>query len=436
LAWYGVAIITGGIVAAKDGVPFLEVKRARIARAGLQAYTADEIARRGLKPTVKKDVYLEYRPAEVVLRSLSKFNMVPFVNDHTSVDVTPDNWKDYAIGVVGSSAAVEVVDDQIFVTNDVVFYDQKAYDDYKNGKVELSAGYDTKSVAVDNPDAVGYDFVLVDIPAINHVALCDRARAGRNARVLDSLNIDKLIWGSKAMSKKSSPLRFFGFGKTKDSAIVLSKIVFDSLAKFEKLDVEAKQKEIVGVIDHVAPLGDSDDKEYLVAAITDSFQHVEEALAKKDEVGKIIDGLYAKCQDADEKAAKAVVDVILGTNTDADKEAKEKAEKEAKEAKDAKEKEDKEKADKEAAEKAGKDPKAADTAKLVEDTISKALAGVADSISASVKSELPALIEKTVKETLGVKDGGGGSTTDSSATDDFDSELDPSFLLDGVFETR
>jgi hypothetical protein len=416
-------------VAIKDKAPFLEVKKARIARAGMQLYTADEIAMRGLTPAVKKDVYTEYRPAEVVLRNLKKFNMVPFVNEHTVVDVTPDNWKEYAIGLVGSSASVDVVDDQIFVTNDVVFYDQKAYDDYKNGKVELSAGYDTKSVAVDNPDAVGYDFVLVDIPAINHVALCDRARAGHNARVLDSSGIDKLIEEGRNMKKKSSPLTFFGFGKTKDSAVVLSKVVFDSLAKFEKLDAEAQQKEIVGVISHISPLGDSDDKEYLVAAITDSFQHVSDALAKKEEVGKVIDGLYNKCKDADEKAAKSVVESILGSSSDAEKEAKEKADKEAKEKAD---KEAKEKADK-----ASEGDKANDTAKLVEDTVAKALAGVADSVAESVKGALPGLIEKTVKETLGIQDGGeGGSVKDSRVDDDFGGELDPSFLLDGVFGTR
>jgi hypothetical protein len=399
---------------------YLAVKRARIARAGRQIYLPFEVARRGLKPAKTKDSYVEYRPPEVVLRHLDDFNYLKFTNDHPSVELTKDNWREHIIGVVGGKASVEVTDDgEIFITNDVVFYDQKAYDDYKAGKVEISAGYDAISVPVKDPDAVGYDFVMADITNVQHAALCDTARAGHNARILDSLCIDKLMGGNGTMGKKGSVLGFL-WGKAKDSEELLSKTVFDSLAKFDKLNAEEQQKEIVSVVARVAPLGDSDEKEYLVSAIADSFKNVAGALEKKDEVGQILDGLYAKCKDEDEKAAKAVADSILGGGTtDAEKE-KEKADKEAKE-----------KAEKEAKEKGGGSE---DAAKRVDDAIAKALAGVADSVAATVKGELPALVEQTVKEALGLKEGKGGSggaTTDS--LDSMGEELDPSFLLDGVF---
>ena len=403
--------------------PYLAVKKARIARAGKQTYTAAEIARRRLTPKVVKDAYVEYRPPEVVLRRIDSFNYIKFVNDHPDVALTDANWREHTIGVVGGNASVEVTDDgEIFITNDVVFYDQKAYDEYRAGKVEISACYDAASVPASNPDAVGYDFIMVDIGDVEHAALCNRARAGHNARILDSLRIDQLVGGEGKMGKKGSPLFFLGFGKTKDSGFTLSKAVFDSLAEFDKLDADAQQKEIAGVVGHVASLGDSDDKEYLVAAIADSFKNASGALEKKDEVGKILDGLYAKCRDADEKAARAVADAILGKTTDSDEEAKKKAEEEAK-------KKAEEEAKKKASEQKTADGGAGDSEKLVEDAVAKALSGVADSI----KGELPALVEKAVKDALGVKDDGGASTKDSLVADDFEGELDPSFLLDGVF---
>jgi hypothetical protein len=401
----------------------LAVKKARIARAGKQLYYPFEIARRGLTPKKVKDVYVEYRPPEVVLRHIEDFNYLKFTNDHPSVALTNDSWREHLIGVVGGNAAVEVTDDrEIFITNDVVFYDQKAYDDYKAGKVEISAGYDSISAPVEDPDAVGYDFVMTDIVNIEHAALCDIARAGHNARILDSLDIDKLTGGNGTMGKKVSLLGFLR-GEAKDSKDALSKTVFDSLAKFDKLPAEEQQKEITGVIARVSSLGDSDEKEYLVAAIADSFKNAAGALEKKEEVGKILDGLYAKCLSADATSAKAVVDSILGGGTtDAEKEA---AEKEAKE-----------KADKERAEKAAKEKGGGvdDAEKRVDDAVSKALSGVADSVVAAVKGELPTLVEKTVKEALGIADGGGaGGKNTVDSLDSLGEDLDSSFLLDGVF---
>jgi hypothetical protein len=410
--------------------PYLAVKKARIARAGKQIYAPFEIAQRGLRPEKVRDAYVEYRPAEVVLRHLSDFNYLKFTNEHPGVDLTDDNWRQHIVGVVGGNASVEVTDDgEIFIVNDVVFYDQKAYDDYKSGKVEISAGYESTAAPVKNSDSVGYDFVMTDITKVEHAALCDRARAGRNARILDSLDIDKLTGGNGTMGKKGSVLGFL-LGKTKDSGELLSKAVFDSLAKFDKLSAEEQQKEIVGVVARVSPLGDSEEKEYLVAAISDSFKNASEALAKKDEVGKILDGLHAKCKDADEKAAKAVADSILGGGTtDADKDAAEKAAKEKAE-KEAKEKDEKDKS---------KGGTTEDAEKRVDDAVAKALAGVADSISATVKGELPALVEKTVKEALGLKDEAGaanGGATRDSLDAIVGGELDSSFLLDGVFGSR
>jgi hypothetical protein len=412
-----------------DRQPYIEVKKARIARSGVQVYTADEIAIRGIKPKMIKDAYAEYRPSEILVKNLDKYNYVPLVSEpvtfHTSEDVTPKNWKDYAIGFVGGKAALEYCEDgNVYITNDVIFYDEDAYNAYKNGRHELSAGYDVASVAVDNPDAVGYDLRVVDIPAINHVALCDSARAGHNARILDSKSLINTSFGGTKMGK-GSVLSFLGIGKSKDSTFVLSKVVLDSVKKVGTLDPAGLEKEIKSIVaDYIAPLGDSDAKELLVGAVSDSFKHPVEVLAQKDTVAKVIDKLYGQCQDADEKAAKAILDDV----NDPDKEAKEKAAKDAKE-----------KADKEAAEKAAKEKGAGgaskDTATLVEEAVAKGIAAGLAGVTDSIKT----LVDKTVKDALGVAQGekpGAAGSTGSASDSAAQSEFDASFLMRGTFGVR
>ena len=416
----------------RDGKPYLEVKKAQIARAGNQVYTAREIAARGLKPAQVKDYYIEYRPPEVLLRNIHKFNMIPFVNDHTPTDVTPENWKDYIVGFVGSSAQVKVLDSgEIFIVNDVAFYDQKAYDDYKAGKAEVSLGYDSRVKTVDNPDEAGYDFILVYIPETNHLALCDRARAGPNARVLDSLDVaemgNKLNGGSK-MGVIASVLAAFGIGKVEDSTFSLSKTVMDSLTRVAAMDAAALEKglgaEVTAVMQHLAPLGSSEAKGTLVATVADSFKNAKAVLEKKEAIGKVIDALYAKCTDEDKKSAQAVVDAITGKSTtaDGDDEAKKKAEEERKKAEEEKKKKD-----------------AAKTSdSVVDEAVKAAMSTVADGIIADLEKKLPGIVDATVKKSLG-QDSGAGDPPDNRSLDSLDSldgfGGDASFLLKGAFPT-
>jgi hypothetical protein len=380
-----------------DSQPYIEVKKARIARAGKQIYSASEIAARGMSMASDKPFYVEYRPPEVVLKNLSKFNNVPFVNDHAPVDLTPDNWKDYAIGFVGSNAGVEVTDDgEIFVTNDVVFYDRKAYEDYQAGKRQLSAGYDLTCEAVKDAEKAGYDLVLTGIPAVNHVALCDCARAGPNARVLDSVDnsVDKILGGYDM--GKVSILSRLGIGKAKDAAFSFSKVLFESVAKMGTLDEAALKGEIDSVMAHVTPLGDGQMKEALVSAVADSFKHPVEVLAKKEAVAQTVDGLYRKCLEEDEKTAAAIQDALKEGEKDDEK----KDEKED-------EKKDEKKAD------------AKDVAAVIDEAVKAAVSNITDSL----KKDISTMVDDIVKDALGTKGvvapPSGGSAVEDSM-EDFD----------------
>jgi hypothetical protein len=419
-----------GVLMVLDARPYIEIKKARVARSGIQMYSADEIAMRGLKPKKVKDVYAEYRPPEILVKNLDKFNYVPMVSEpvtyHTTEDVTPQNWKDYAVGFIGGKAELEYCEDgNIYIVNDVIFYSEEAYNAYKNGRNEISMGYDVASVAVDDPDAAGYDIRMVDIPACNHAALCLGARAGRNARILDTANIINTSLGGTKMGK-GSILSFLGIGKSKDSTFVLSKVVLDSIAKVGILDPAGLEKEIKGVVaDYIAPLGDSEAKELLVGAVSDSFKHPVEVLAQQDNVAKVIDKLYAQCRAEDEKAAKAVLDSV----TDTDKDKKPGDPKDDKDPKDAKEAKD-------AKDAAAAAAPAKDTAALIEEAVAKGitagLAGVTDSIKT--------LVDTSVKDALGLSSQGKPTVSPAADSSGVDitglGDFNPSFLMGGAFGVK
>jgi hypothetical protein len=397
-----------------DGTPYIEVKKARIARAGKQFYTASEMKVRTAKfKDSGKALYAEYRPPEVLIKNLGKFNYVPCINEHTAFDLTPDNWKQYAVGMVGGNAGVEVVNDEVYVTNDLIFYDREAYSEYKNGKVELSARYDARYAFVEDEEACGYSSVLLDIPSVNHVALVGRARAGHEAKIIDSLGTGSSYGGLKM---KSGFLSFLGIGKAKDEAFLFSSVLMDSLEKV-KSDAAVVEKEISGIAEHVAKLGDSEAKEVLAGAVADCYKNAEAVLAKKDVVGKRLDDLYRKCQDADSDAVKRILE---GTGKASDEEAGKKEE---------------EKAAVKEKEKEGEETKTNDAAAIgavVNAAVEKAFAKVSDSIDAK--------IDAAMKNMLGTGPGEKKPAVPapgpvSPVNDGLDHE-DASYLVHGVFGNR
>jgi len=385
----------------EDKKAYITVKKARIARAGKQIYTAGELYLQGIALKDGKEYGVVYRPPETLIKNKDKFANVPFVDDHTPVDVTPDNWKEFTVGFVGSSTDIEVFNDEVWLTGDVIFYDQKAYEEYKNGKVELSASYDVKLGVPDNPDAVGYDAILLDIPAVNHVALCDKARAGHDARVLDSLNVT----GGNDMKIMNGFLSLFGIGKSNDANFKFSKILMDSVAKISTLKPDDVQKEVDGVLAHVTSLGDSTERALLIGAVSDCYKHSAEVLAKKDEISAKLDELYIKCQDADAAVAARILDAGKKVEGEPAKEG-----------------------DKRADDSKTSTNDKVDVGAVVEAAIAKSLASLSDSIDKK--------IDDAMKKALGVDDTKDDKKKDSSPVLDSGDSADASFLMRGVFGNR
>jgi hypothetical protein len=396
----------------QDANAQLAVKDAIFARSGVQLYTRQEVESWGIKPRSDKPLYKVYRPAGVLAAAKDMFALVPFARTHPPVDITPDNYRQYACGTTGGPVEVVPVDNgEIGLRGQIAFATRDVYDFYAAGNKELSAGYRHHLREARDPEDAGYDFLMEAIDSVNHVALVPRGRGGSEVRVLDSIQAAVKNTGGLAM--RNGFLNFLGIGKVKDEGFKFSSVLLDSVAKVHTLDDAAREKEIAGVMTHVVSLGDSEARELLVGAVADCYKHPVEVLAEKEKVGGKIDELYAKCRSADAEVVQRILDGDGGDdNKDKDK--------------------DKGKgADKDKDKDAGKDTK--DYAALVDTAVQKAVAAALDSFDAK--------IDAAVKKQLGVdtdKKPGADTRTAGSATDSLGggSDEDASYLVRGVFGSR
>jgi hypothetical protein len=172
------AVTLSGVRRTKDG--YL-VGEARIARTGIQLYTAGEI---GLTDRAPGDVVRVYRPESEIFAedAMASYANRPITMDHPPEMVTADNWKRYAIGDVGS----EVMRDGDFVKVPFKIMDAAAIAQIESGKRELSAGYTCELEMSDGiaPDGQAYD-AIQRTPRQNHVAVCSVARGGSALRIGD-----------------------------------------------------------------------------------------------------------------------------------------------------------------------------------------------------------------------------------------------------------
>lgn len=153
---------------------FLKVP-GRVARTGIQEYLACELGLDGDPMRIIKVM----RPEEEVFNadSLASYNGVDVTIEHPSKFVDSATYNQISKGT-----ALEAVRDGDFVKANLIIKSKDAIDAVQSGKVELSAGY--SAVYDEAPADAPYDFIQRNIK-INHIAIVDRARAGRQARLFD-----------------------------------------------------------------------------------------------------------------------------------------------------------------------------------------------------------------------------------------------------------
>ena len=413
------------------------VKNAILARSGIYVYSYDEMLKRGYTPEVQKPFYKEYRPASVLVAAKDKFKYAVLTKEHPA-SITTDNIKRVIEGVVGGSVEVVTLDNnEIALKGEIAFDTKDGVDYYNAGAKETSAQYRSQVVPVSGED---YDFLLEEITEVQGLALTRQGRGGSSVAVLDSLNsaqADKKSQGDKVMSGMNSILSFLGIGKAPQDE--LSSLVMDSLNGYEGLsetDKKARKEKVNSLLD---PLADSPEKKILIGTVSDCFAYPKEVLAKKEEVGKGLTALYARCTEGSAAALQATFDSIKEDKKDEDKEAKDKADKEAKdkadaEAKEKADKEAKDKADAEAKAKAEEDEKKKKESEGTKDSITLDEAGL-NLIVSKVADSLKGTIDETVKKHLGIDAGAGAKDTKDSILPSFSSEESgSSFLLTDMFK--
>jgi hypothetical protein len=202
----------------KDGYLVAE---ARVARTGIQLYSARELGFDGDPNRIIR----VYRPPEEVFSAdaMASYAHRPVTVDHPTEMVDATNWKDHASGQTGD----EVLRDKEYVRVPLMLMDKNAIEDWANGKRELSMGYTMDLDVTDGktPEGETYDAVQRNL-RMNHLALVSRARGGSNLRLgdhqptedstmsdaklttvtVDGLSVETTDAGAQAISKLTTEL--------------------------------------------------------------------------------------------------------------------------------------------------------------------------------------------------------------------------------------
>lgn len=155
-----------------------------VARCGIQIYAPDEVPP-DIEPSPNGTVTIERDPDEVFrAETLASYNLAPLTNEHPrradqSVDVTPENWKQFAVGaLVDARRGAGAADDLTFV--DIKVYEDNAIQDILKGKRQLSVGYDAEY------EVLGVGHARQANIVVNHVALVDNGRCGPRCAIRDT----------------------------------------------------------------------------------------------------------------------------------------------------------------------------------------------------------------------------------------------------------
>jgi len=178
--------VTGQIKRTDDGAVVI----ARVARgSNVQEYLGSEMG------FADQNIVRVYRPDDQVFSrdAINSYARKPITIDHPENGVTPDSWKDLAVGEIDP---VGILRDGEFVTVPLVFRDAAAIRliESADGPKELSMGYSAEIEMIDgvSPSGEPYDAIMSDF-RMNHVAVVREARGGNQLRVSDGAHVP---WGA------------------------------------------------------------------------------------------------------------------------------------------------------------------------------------------------------------------------------------------------
>lgn len=237
----------------------------KAARTGIQIYGGREVDpdnNHGLRDKAQVRVY---RPADEVFNkdSMGSYAHRPVTIDHPPVAVTADNWRDYAVGMVGD----EVARDGEFVRVPLVLMDAGAIKAVQGGKRELSQGYtcDLDFTAGKTDDGLEFDAVQRNIRA-NHTAVVGLARGGHELKIGDTAMTKMVTLDNHSVEVSDAAAILFDAIQAKLTAA--EKIIADNATAAAKAasDAATKDASIASLTKELAdakaaiPTGDALDK--------------------------------------------------------------------------------------------------------------------------------------------------------------------------------
>jgi hypothetical protein len=283
---------------------------ARIGRAGnVQQYRARELGLDGGDKIIRL-----HRPADEVFspETLASFAGKPISDDHPPEGVNAGNWRERAVGDVGPVRR----DVDYMLSEPFTVRDAATIEKVKDGKVQLSCGYDFVLDMTPGVTAQGeaYDGVQRRIRG-NHVAIVDLARGGPGCRIADNQNQETTMKITIKTVDGGRELRFDVDEKVADSlqdaidrqqkAIVDGAAALDAVTK-DRDGLKAKVAETEGVR--------AKEQEAAKKKAGDDASEIEKLKARVKELEAVDHEAIA------EERAKVIADAkaILGDDVDVD----------------------------------------------------------------------------------------------------------------------
>lgn len=263
-AYFGSRISTN-MITTPEG--YLVCKNVPVARTGTQQYRGCEF---GADEPNKVHNVIRSESEVFDKAAIASFEGKPVCDEHPDTDVTPDNYSRYMKGVCRDVHRGERELKNCLV-GDLIIYDKELIDKIKQGKREISCGYDCLWCQQDKDT-----FDQREIRG-NHIAVVDKGRAGHKVAIRDSAG------RSKKMSKNIFARMLAAFAKdadtTPDDLLEASKAVAtDAPAPHAPWYLRANNKTDDVTID--APVAQPEHKSTIDADIDARLTRIEDALAE------------------------------------------------------------------------------------------------------------------------------------------------------------
>ena len=267
ISYYGYTISPNQI---ETGEGFLICRNVPIARTGEQEYLGTEI---GLND---EKIVKVFRPPEEVFSdaALASFEGKPVTNNHPPDLVDPETATMYEKGHV-QNVHKGAGDWDGYVIADLHIHDAELIRDIKNGKRQVSCGYEC-----DYSESEG-GYTQSNIRG-NHVAVVEMARAGAKAAIMDS-NITKPKKAErKTMSKQSTIMKLFGMAANGKNEEELTQLAMDTADALEEKTEETKEEETKEDVKDGDPVAALAAKVEELAAKIDAMQTKDEVEVESD----------------------------------------------------------------------------------------------------------------------------------------------------------